>query len=419
MMYKKIKKRKLFAITIMIAAVTGCSNEAITAANEALADGAVYFSDNKKTESKKNSENPELIMIRISEICRDIFEEAADTNTTDSLETARKLVERIGGIGYPVVDRKNQINMVNAGPVIRFCEQTEPGNQAELTIITVEYTGGLTKYDLRAEDGSLHIDKSYYQYENGNLQNKSTYSYPADSWQYTEDGYFLFSGSYYSQDYYIYALSDVTVCTALRVQPLDEKCREWNRQYILPVGYGRNNLFLIDWDESDFGNLDFYDVFDKFYPLVNGIQLPYKPDENLGVGAVCRIPETEFENVLLSYFQISQEILRSKTTFFPEDSAYEYKPRGLHETESEDIPYPEVAAYKENNDGTITLTVNAVYPRKNTSKAFSHEVVVRPLSDGGFQYVSNQIIPSPDNVEPTWRRERLTEERWEEVYGDN
>lgn len=413
---KKIQKRKLIALAIMITAVTGCSNKARIASDDILTGSEIYFSDSKNTE---NSKKPDSLIVQLSESCRDIFEAAADTNTADSLETARHLVEWIGETGYPVVDRKNQINMVNAEPVIHFCGQAGSGDQAELTIIAVEYTGGLTKYDLQAEGGSLHIDKSYYQYENGNLQNKSTYSYPADFWQYTEEGYFLFSGSYYSQDYYIYALSNMRVCTALRVRPLDEKCRAWNRQYILPVGYSRNNLFLTDWEESDFGNLDFYDMFDKWYPLVNGCQLPYRPDENLGVGAVYRIAETDFENVILSHFQISQEALHSKTTFFPEDNTYEYKPRGLHETESEDVPYPEVVDYKENHDGTMTLTVNAVYPRKNVSKAFAHEVTVRPLDEGGFQYVSNRIIPSADNMDPTWRRARLTEERWEEFYGND
>ena len=47
----------------------------------------------------------------------------------------------------------------------------------------------------------------------------------------------------------------------------------------------------------------------------------------------------------------------------------------------------------------------------------AHEVVVRPLEDGGVQYVSNQIIPSEDNYEETWHTPRLTLEEWEELYG--
>ena len=66
---------------------------------------------------------------------------------------------------------------------------------------------------------------------------------------------------------------------------------------------------------------------------------------------------------------------------------------------------------------TITLTANVVFPYSGNSKVYAHEVVVRPLEDGGVQYVSNRIIPSEDNSEETWHTPRLTLEEWEELYG--
>lgn len=47
---------------------------------------------------------------------------------------------------------------------------------------------------------------------------------------------------------------------AYRVLSLDETCRELNRKYILPIGYERNNMFLTDWSEEEFAELDFYDI---------------------------------------------------------------------------------------------------------------------------------------------------------------
>ena len=78
----------------------------------------------------------------------------------------------------------------------------------------------------------------------------------------------IFEGNYFSEENYVLTLSGTSEHTALRVMPLDEKCREWNRKYLLPVGYGQNNLFLCDWTESDYGDLDLYDIFDKFYPVL-------------------------------------------------------------------------------------------------------------------------------------------------------
>ena len=203
----------------------------------------------------------------------------------------------------------------------------------------------------------------------------------------------------------------------LRILPLDEKCREYNRKYILPVGYEQNNLFLCNWSEDDFRNLDFYDLFDRFYPMIHSQPVPYVADENLGVGAVYQIPGGLFENVIGAYFNMDSEILRSKTTYIPELAAYEYRPRGFYEVEYPDIAYPEVVSYTENGDGTVTLHINAVYPGGNMSKEFSHTTVIRPLSEDSFQYVSNEII-LPEGVHDIWwHSNRLTEEEWKEVDG--
>ena len=188
------------------------------------------------------------------------------------------------------------------------------------------------------------------------------------------------------------SLSNEPEHTALRVEPLDETCRELNRQYLLPVGYGGNNLFLTDWSEQDFGNLDFYDVFGRLYPDIYEQPVPFTPDDDLDSGAVYRIPADVFEHVIERHLHIDHEELQRKTAYIPEDQTYEYRPRGFYEVEYPDIPYPEVVSYTENGDGTLTLTVNAVYPEENTSRAYTHKTVVRPLDDGGFQYVSNQII---------------------------
>ena len=65
--------------------------------------------------------------------------------------------------------------------------------------------------------------------------------------------------------------------------------------------------------------------------------------------------------------------------------------------------------FTENDDGTITLTVHVVFPYVGYSKVYAHEAVVRPLEDGGGQYLSNWIILSDENHKVTWHTPRLTE----------
>ena len=333
------------------------------------------------------------------------------------METIRSIVNRLGENGYSAVDSKNQIDMTEPEQVAHFCEMVDEKEEAEISIIEVSYLPGFVEYDLQTKDGNVDVVRSYYKYENGTIQRNTIGSYQAEYWNYTEEGYLMFSGVWYSEELYLLTLSRVEEDTALRVQPLDETCRELTRKYLAPISFEQNNMFIIDWSEADFGELNFYDMFDLLYPKVYGTNIPYVADDNLGVGAVYRIPKEEFESVIMTYFNIDSETLQSKTVYYSEDSTYEYKPRGFEEVEYPEYPYSEVIGFTENSDGTLTLTANVVFPYMGDSKVYAHEVVVRPLENGGVQYVSNRIIPSEDNCEETWHTPRLTAKEWDKIYG--
>ena len=404
------KKNFLFAMIILILPImTGCSYETPEVSDIEITqqDREVYHSD----------ENASADVQHIEELLSDIYDEAVDTNTLGSLDIMRSMVARLGENGYVAVDSENQIDMTQAEQALAFCKAVDEKETAELTIIVVMEMG-IRKFDLKTEDGNVNVVRGYYEYDqNGSLQNRSTVSYPADFWQYTEEGYLIFEGSSFSEESYILTLSDTPEHTMLRILPLDEKCREYNRTYILPVGYGQNNLFLSNWSEDDFGDLDFYDLFDRFYPMIHKQPVPYMADENSGAGAVYQIQEEVFENVIGAYFNMDHKTLRSKTTYSSELAAYEYRPRGFYEAEYPDIAYPEVVSYTENEDGTVTLHINAVYPGGNMSKEFSHTTVIRPLGEDSFQYVSNEIILPEGDHDIWWHSTRLTEEEWKKVYG--
>ena len=353
----------------------------------------------------------------IINICIELYEKAAEENKLADLETIRGIVNRLGENGYPAVDSRNQVNMTEAEQVLEFCEQVDVQEEAEITILEVSYLGGFVKYDLHTKNGNVDVVRSYYKYENGNMKREVTGNYQAEYWNYTEEGYLMFSGVWYSEELFVLTLSVAEEHTALRVLLLDETYRELSRKYLRPIGFEQNNMFIVDWSEEDFGDLNFYDMYDIFYPKVNGQYVPYVSDDNLSVSAVYQIPKEEFEIVIMKYFNIDSETLQSKTVYCSENSTYEYKPRGFEEVEYPEYPYSEVVGFTENSDGTITLTANVVFPYAGDSKVYAHEVVVRPLEDGGVQYVSNCVIPSEDNYRETWHTPRLTLEEWEELYG--
>lgn len=383
-------------------------------------------------EDERCGTDADSAVVLYGEICAEIME----AGTMNRLDMVRTAVDRLGENGYVAVDSENQVDMTNAGQVLEFCRAVDAGERAGLTIMEVisseriyaENAGGnavnkaaamlcgFRKYDFHTQDGKVDIVRTYYGFgQNGTLVGGDTVEYPADLWQYTEDGYLVFAGNYFAEDYYIISLTDEPEYAAFRVEPLDAQCRDLCRRYIWPVGYADNNLFLVNWTEQDIAGLDINDLFDRFYPMVYQKSVPYTASENPGVGFVYRIAEGEFEGVVRSCLNVTPGQLRSETVYFADDQSYEYKPRGFYEAGCSNMPYPEVVAYSENADGIITLTVNAVFPYEGTSRAFAHEVVVRPLENGGFQYVSNQI--KGGEYDAWWYTRRLTAQEWQEVYG--
>ena len=373
--------------------------------------------DDPFIEVQEATENSQENAEEIIEICVDLYKEAAEQNKIADLEMIRSIVNRLGENGYPAVDSRNQINMTKPEKVVEFCEKVDAQEEAEITILEISYLGGFVKYDLHTKDGNVDVVRSYYKYENGNMKREVIGNYQEEYWNYTEEGYLMFSGVWFSEELYVLTLSGAEEHTALRVQPLDETYRELSRKYLNPISFERNNMFIVDWSEEDFGDLNFYDMYDILYPKVNGQYVPYVADDNLSVSAVYQIPKEEFESVIMKYFNIDSETLQSKTVYDSVDSTYEYKPRGFEEVEYPEYPYSEIVGFTENSDGTITLTANVVFPYAGDSKVYAHEVVVRPLEDGGVQYVSNRIIPSENNYRETWHTPRLTLEEWEELYG--
>ena len=324
-----------------------------------------------------------------------------------------------GNRGYVTADGENLGNLAGAAQVEEFCRKMEAGEAAGMTLAvlskdTVSGREAFTKYECRTRGKKAEVKECYFtregQAKGGGFKEQSRVEYEAGFWEYT-DGYLFFGPASMS------GYDGPSGCTALRVEPLEKECLEWSRRYLRPTGYGKNNLFLEDWDEEDYGKIDFSNLFDAWYPLVYQRPFPYPADENCNVGAVYRIPAEEFEAVIQSHLSIDRETLREKAGYFPENPTYEYRPRGLYDCHQTDL-FPEVTAGRENKDGTITLTVRAVDPGEHKAAAFTHETVVRPLDNGGFQYVSNRVLSREEPADPSWYKARLTEEEWEEIYGE-
>lgn len=346
--------------------------------------------------------------LEIADLYEDIYSRAFDADSLDSLETMQSIVSRLGEKGYCAADADNQINMTNSEQMESFLSAAGAGEEAKTTVLLVMEGGSIVYYGFQAQDGDISAQRCTLYWESGTPKAGYYEAFTAENWRCTEGSYFFFDQ--YRMPGYDGPPGEI----GIRVRPLDSDCREYNRKYVMPIGYNRNNVLISDWSESDgFGSLNFYDLYDVMYRMKYGTEAPYP---YAYTGAEYEIPASEFDSVLQSYLNISTDTIRSRTVYYPESESYRYRPRGLEDAEYPYSPYPEVTACETRADGTLELTVQAVQTTKLTDQAVVSELVVRPLPDGSFQYVSNHVTGTTEGVSGTWFTPRLTEDEWNYRY---
>lgn len=389
-------KKKIICAVFVIAAVAGLM--------------AVFSRTDERDRSDTKGKGQKTLCDeteKIAESYREIYETAQKEGNLNDLKTVQKIVEKLAGDGHTAVDFDGELNMEHPEKIEKLCEKGRKKESGEAVILAVMDNGGLARYDLQTENGELYVTNTVVSWKDGEPKAQVAEEYRAHSWNYTEKGW-LFFERYQPEGY-----DGDSGYTAIRVLPIDETCREYNRKYIKPVGYGLNQLFITDWSEEDYGSLDFYDLYEIFYEMKYGKQTGY---DLAYEGQIYNIPEEQIQQVFTAFLSVEPEELRERMTFDEQSKTYQYRPRGMFDCGfTPYTPIPEVVDCQKNQDGTLTLTVEAVWPEENTEKALSSQVTVRLLENGGFQYVSNHMIPSEDDIDPVWYVERLTDEEWEDV----
>lgn len=362
----------------------------------------------EKTEEDKIKQQIYGESINLAESYSEIYERAAEQGNLDTLDVKQKIIDFLGGSGCAVVDREDQINMVNYEQVEDFCKSADEGSEDRVTIISLLDEGDFVRYDMKTEDGKIDVTVSTLRWEGDGPKVCYYHEFTAHSWEYTDKGYF------FVEEYHPRGYDGAPGELAFRVKPLDLTCRELNRKYVYPVGYERNKLLIADWDEKDYSGLDFYDLYERLYYIKYGTHVPYEAYE----GAEYKVPEQEFEGVIQSYFRIESGQIAANAVYDSNERAYRYRPRGFKDAELPYGPYPEVISYEKQEDKTIRLFIEAVWERKLTDHAVTSELVVRPLENGNFQYVSNEVTGWDENLEIPWYTPRLTDEEWQYYYKD-
>jgi hypothetical protein len=133
--------------------------------------------------------------------------------------------------------------------------------------------------------------------------------------------------------------------------------------------------------------------------IEKGYDLPIDARQRAEAEEDCKemmgLPKGEFERLIMEYLPVTAEEIQDYAAFDKEKQTYAWVRLGCFNYAPAyfGTSFPEVTDIRENEDGTVTLTVDAVCSMILCDDAvITHELTVRFSEDGGFQYLGNKIL---------------------------
>ena len=397
-----MKSSKLIALIFMMALILTACGEANeeTAPEIRIEETAAVNETFQQSEPDDAAEPGDPMQKRVEQRCKeitslyyDLYVSADKTEPQSSWDEPTLTQNSIDAIenllmdaGLDVVDTNGEYPsyMTTADRFYEFWDAVKRHETVEQEIITVRDSGALAYRLFAYQEGIAYVYSMSYP-----LDGSSDLYYEKQEvldWELTEKGNFY---------YRIYPADDKHYAdfSLIRLAAPDLELYDLNLQYIMAGGYIATNIFLTDWEENDFGDLSFNDLWEYLYYDYYGEQ--FWPDGYTYISDqyYYEIPAAEFEKVVLPYFDIDLDTFRELAHYHAEGNYYPWR---QVQTNDYDFLYyytiePEVTAYQINSDGTITLTVEMLSTDLKIDCLFSHEVTVRPLENGQFQYVGNKV----------------------------
>ena len=324
------------------------------------------------------------MMERISGIYESAYKGEASNVVLDDktvLEMQRKLMET----EYPVTTLITYSNMGNYESVDSFLEDCMVGKSGSVVIYEIHDDGiGRLKFIFDGTD--MYVVSAGGIWNDNNKPGISYISYTRiKDWKYTEKGWFCYELCVPEPP----EVSEIMDGSCLiRIKPMTEEQREMSERCVRGLGYQGQNLLCSNWDAENMSELDYNGMFEYLYGMKYGEKFNSEDYPN-------GIPKEEFESLIMEYLPITAEQIQDYAAFDEENQTYYWVRLGCFNYAPTffGTSLPEVVDIKENEDGTVTLTVEAVCDMVICDDAvITNELTVRFAEDGSFQYLGNKIL---------------------------
>lgn len=307
-----------------------------------------------------------IIGILQSDAIRKLYE---DEDISDNSDLIYGAVDILGSSG--LICFSDDTNMYNYQLFQSFYRNyTDGGERDYICVYRVNRDASVTEMTFVYDDSRIQMIFNTAKYENRDWKFIATGIRDLKDMKLTEKGYFIYT--------YSNIIAHGGLKEYFRVSPLTDECRKLTRKYVYGLSYVNYNMLVIDWDESNASDILVPCMFDDIYRLYTGENL--KPDGGW-------IDADKYESVMLSMFPVTVTELRDNCDYNSEKNSYRYQVI----LGKQYPPFGEVVDYIYNDDGTVSLIVDAVWADKGSDIAFRNTLTVKPEEDGTFKYMSNHI----------------------------
>lgn len=307
-----------------------------------------------------------IIGILQSDAIRKLYE---DEDISDNSDLIYGAVDILGSSG--LICFSDDTNMYNYQLFQSFYRNyTDGGERDYICVYRVNRDASVTEMTFVYDDSRIQMIFNTAKYENRDWKFIATGIRDLKDMKLTEKGYFIYT--------YSNIIAHGGLKEYFRVSPLTDECRKLTRKYVYGLSYVNYNMLVIDWDESNASDILVPCMFDDIYRLYTGENL--KPDGGW-------IDADKYESVMLSMFPVTVTELRDNCDYNSEKKSYRYQVI----LGKQYPPFGEVVDYIYNDDGTVSLIVDAVWADKGSDIAFRNTLTVKPEEDGTFKYMSNHI----------------------------
>lgn len=323
------------------------------------------------------------------ELIRDIYEQADkgdSSNVVLSDETIFAMQDKLQETKNSVITISTYSNMGNYDITDDFLKKCTEGVSGSVIVYELHSDGGIGRMKFIFDGVDMYVLSATATWGKENQPRIAYVSYTRiKEWEYTDKGWFCYK---LCVPEYPEVTEMVDGSCLIRVKPMTEENRTMSKKCVLGLGYQGNNLLCSNWDTEHMEYIDYNGLYEYLYAMK--YQERFQPEDYPN-----GIPKENFEKLIMEYLPITEAEIQKYAVFDRKEQTYVWERLGCFNYAPTffGTSVPEVTHIRENEDGTVTLTVDAVCQMVLCDDAvITHELTVQFAEDGSFQYLQNEIL---------------------------